>query len=651
MIGPRSENRAKRKKRPLFSRWDLLFPLMTLLVALLGVLALKGKAEWAKTAFFPCASLLADAYLCRLTALALRMAKVRFNRYQRIVMALTFLLFLGLIAYNVFSRRFIYIWDYSNYLLKQYDLEWRFRENPLKALRFVWGSRGDDYTLFISLFTEVPFCFTSRTGNAFALCQSVNVLLPLIPLLGGLAVKLGKKCGVRNWKIYFSTAMFAIASVPVLRAPAINAMPDWLGLVFAFDIVLLTMDYRFQKTDVLRCALLFLCTVALVLTRRWYLYFVVAYYALYGLDVVLQGVILCVKGKRAEGGKILLRLVLFAAASCVCALLLLMPMVKHILEFDYAARYAAYQGGSFLFDLTSQLWYRLTAQLPILVLGVVMGLLKRKSRSETAHLFLSLLLATLLFTRVQSMGSHHMLMLMPAYLSLLILGVALLTRNLSGFRICKLMLCALLILMGIFTSLVAYDLSAYMLPDSLQKALSPNEEFYSRRDALNDRSDFDGIRAISNWIDVHCAEGEIAYVIPHDGLYNPDLFRNVNLPVLTLHRKIAFGFSVVGTHPFPMQLFEAKYVLTSDPFPTVQSDYEAAQRLNALFLREKDGYYELRETFDMGNGTTFYVYERVVPTDEGEIDRYFAEFAEEDRQFPDLYSEVVNQWKANHEMD
>ena len=56
-------------------------------------------------------------------------------------------------------------------------------------------------------------------------------------------------------------------------------------------------------------------------------------------------------------------------------------------------------------------------------------------------------------------------------------------------------------------------------------------------------------------------------MIPHDMLYCPDHFKNCQLPATPINDKLAFGFSVPGTHNFPMQFFEAKYVLTADPSP------------------------------------------------------------------------------------
>ena len=67
-----------------------------------------------------------------------------------------------------------------------------------------------------------------------------------------------------------------------------------------------------------------------------------------------------------------------------------------------------------------------------------------------------------------------------------------------------------------------------------------------------------------------------------------------------------------GTHNFPMSFFEAKYVVTVDPYPlSYASDTELGHKLNAKFAELRDGTHTLAATFDMGNGYTFTIWERV----------------------------------------
>ena len=84
------------------------------------------------------------------------------------------------------------------------------------------------------------------------------------------------------------------------------------------------------------------------------------------------------------------------------------------------------------------------------------------------------------------------------------------------------------------------------------------------------------------------------------------------LPEHPLDGKLPDSFSVPGTHTFPMGFFEAKYVITADPFPsTLAPDTELGHRFNAKFIQLRDETHTLAATFDMGNGYTFSIWERV----------------------------------------
>ena len=68
-----------------------------------------------------------------------------------------------------------------------------------------------------------------------------------------------------------------------------HAQPAGLvRLIFGFSILLLTLDFRFEKLEPVRFCLLFAATAAIILSRRWYLYFVVGYYFAYAVLVLVS---------------------------------------------------------------------------------------------------------------------------------------------------------------------------------------------------------------------------------------------------------------------------------------------------------------------------------------------------------------------------
>ena len=70
-----------------------------------------------------------------------------------------------------------------------------------------------------------------------------------------------------------------------------------------------------------------------------------------------------------------------------------------------------------------------------------------------------------------------------------------------------------------------------------------------------------------------------------------------------------------------MQFFEAKYVITCEPFPqTYVGSGEMSIKLNDQFLAVRDQYFAFEQSFDMGNGTTFTIWKRTAAPTRAEVE-------------------------------
>ena len=595
------------------------------------------------TFFFPLFSLWADCLLFCLTLAAVRRAGVRFELFHGAVLVAVYLLVAICFNLQVDSRSFIYVWDYSNYTLLQYQAEAAFQGGALAGLWHLVSTFTEDYTSFICLFTEFPFCLSAHTGDSYVLSQLISIFPTLLVALGGVVVKIGQLLPVRNEKGFFLIGLSTAASFPLLRMAAALGQPDWFGLIFALIILLLTIDFRFDAGEPARCVGLFFATAALVLTRRWYLYFIVSYYLVYAVTVAGSTILLIGRGRGGQAVDRIRRLITFGAGSLAAILVLFWPIVRKILSYSYESHYAAYNVGGLGLELFSQAFRLGPFYLPLVIAGVVWAFLRGKGTAALQALAV-LALSLVLFTRVQNMGSHQSLLLMPGYFTLMLMGVAALADTLDRLRYLKL---------GYWLVALAFSLSARLsplttiaLPDFLFDYITAGavQEFIRLDNMIYDRTDMDQVRALARWIDQNCAGGEFAYMIPHSMTYCPDTFKNVDLPSQPLEDKLSFGFGILGTHAFPTDLFEAKYVITADPFPWCYEVSSVAQKLNDQFLALKDTYFTYETSFDMGNGTVFTVWRRTVPATRAEANAYLAAFSAEDAQFPELYSQVINDW-------
>ena len=600
--------------------------------------------------FFPLVSLWCNAALFALALLVLRRAGIELDLFHKAVLVGLWAAAVLYFYWTLGSRTFLYHWDYVNYILKQYHAEAAFAQNTGAGFRFLLDSITEDYTNFITLFTEFPFCLSGKTGDDYAFCQVFSVLPSLLVLLAGLTVKVGRMLRVKNRFWYFLIGFSWCATFPFVRMSAVLGQPDWFGLIFAFMLMLLTLDYRFDGIDLPRYLLIFAATAGIILTRRWYLYFVVGYCFAYVLLLAFSSIRLAKDGQPSRAVHRMVRLVVFGLCAAGAMVLLLLPMVRKILSFDYAGRYSYYNFGGITLELAAQ-----TLRIGLLNFILIgMGLwfaAKRRLPALPCLAGAELLVSLVLFTRVQNTGSHQMLLFVPGWLLLFLVGSAALADGLKKHTAVKLCYWGFTMVFAVSvrcSPLTTVALPGFVVDHFPLKAVS---EFVRLDKLTYDRTDAAQIQRVDDWIDAHCdaEKGEFAYMIPHDMLYNSDIFQYAALPDIQLQGKLAAGISIPGTHEFPVRFFEAKYVLTAEPLPqTFVSGGELSGRWNALFCAARDEHFTQAASFDMGNGTVFTVWERTEPADRTEVEYYLDAFAQEDALYPEMFSQVAEAWLAGH---
>ena len=600
--------------------------------------------------FFPLVSLWCNAALFALALLVLRRAGMELDLFHKAVLVGLWAAAVLYFYWTLGSRTFLYHWDYVNYILKQYNAEAAFAQSTGAGFRFLLDSITEDYTNFITLFTEFPFCLSGKTGDDYAFCQVFSVLPSLLVLLAGLTVKVGRMLRVKNRFWYFLIGFSWCATFPFVRMSAVLGQPDWFGLIFAFMLMLLTLDYRFDGIDLPRYLLIFAATAGIILTRRWYLYFVVGYCFAYVLLLAVSSIRLAKDGQPSRAVHRMVRLVVFGLCAAGAMVLLLLPMVRKILSFDYAGRYSYYNFGGITLELAAQ-----TLRIGLLNFILIgMGLwfaAKRRLPALPCLAGAELLVSLVLFTRVQNTGSHQMLLFVPGWLLLFLVGSAALADGLKKHTAVKLCYWGFTMVFAVSvrcSPLTTVALPGFVVDHFPLKAVS---EFVRLDKLTYDRTDAAQIQRVDDWIDAYCdaEKGEFAYMIPHDMLYNSDIFQYAALPDIQLQGKLAAGISIPGTHEFPVRFFEAKYVLTAEPLPqTFVSGGELSGRWNALFCAARDEHFTQAASFDMGNGTVFTVWERTEPADRAEVEYYLDAFAQEDALYPEMFSQVAEAWLAGH---
>ena len=99
------------------------------------LLALLGLLAPASAFFFPLLSLWASVGLFVLALCVLRVAGAELDFFHKAVVFGIWAVAVVYFYWTLSSRSFVYVWDYANYLLKQYDAEAAFARVQARALR------------------------------------------------------------------------------------------------------------------------------------------------------------------------------------------------------------------------------------------------------------------------------------------------------------------------------------------------------------------------------------------------------------------------------------------------------------------------------------------------------------------------------------
>ena len=158
------------------------------------------------------------------------------------------------------------------------------------------------------------------------------------------------------------------------------------------------------------------------------------------------------------------------------------------------------------------------------------------------------------------------------------------------------------------------------------------------------RIDYWDILSLYKYLNETVEEGEVAYIIASSGKINAEILRSAKLPAVS--NKIASGCAPSGTGRFDVKFFDAKYLITCDPFEDLVSEEGSITKKLSSIMDEMIaiGRVKLVKTFETKTGHNFYCYERVGDTTMDDV--YLAEkyLAEEIEKYPTSYKDVFESY-------
>lgn len=532
----------------------------------------------------------------------------------------------AVIAALVCYRQTVYSDDAINYFAKQTLLFGSFGQSGFYGIHVLLESLlTADYKMFMNLFISVPYLFTGRSINAFMVCYAITCFVPMwFALLMG-AKYLAQQLPACHTALYYPLCMAVMVLWPMFLWPATHGMPDAFGLAFAAVIALLCADYRFETLPWPRLLAIFAATFALILTRRWYMFWILAFYAVYVLAVLVGAV------HRKTLGSTLKNMLLFGVPSAVIIVGALLPTFKTILTTDYADIYGAYYGGGFGNNCLSQLRTQGLIWLVLCAAGLVWLLYCRSTRVQAIVAAAASLGAMVLFTRTQSLGDHQSLILAPFYLLMLFGLCAKLTQQKAKPWLRN----AAAGVLAVF--LVVNFGNALRLPGKNVQTLALSSESLD----LTRRTDLAQMRAVTDFVLEHCTEDQTVYINMDSNGYSGTTFAYSDPAHPQLQTMILWESSVPSTHGFPTGIWTSEYVMVTDRV----DEGGIVGPINAALRTQSPAavHYEYVTEFPL-DGITLYCYRRTARPDAEEADYFKQVFAEYDARWPEIFSQRIDEY-------
>lgn len=523
-------------------------------------------------------------------------------------------------------RQTVYSDDAINYFAKQTLLFGSFGQSGFYGIHVLLESLlTADYKMFMNLFISVPYLFTGRSINAFMVCYAITCFVPMwFALLMG-AKYLAQQLPACHTALYYPLCMAVMVLWPMFLWPATHGMPDAFGLTFAAVIALLCADYQFETLPWPRLLAIFAATFALILTRRWYMFWILAFYAVYVLAVLVGAV------RRKTLGSTLKHMLLFGVPSAVIIVGALLPTFKTILTTDYADIYGAYYGGGFGNNCLGQLRTQGLIWLVLCAAGLVWLLYCRSTRAQAIVAAAASLGAMVLFTRTQSLGDHQSLILAPFYLLMLFGLCAKLTQQKAKPWLRN----AAAGVLAVF--LVVNFGNALRLPGKNVQTLALSSESLD----LTRRTDLAQMRAVTDFVLEHCTEDQTVYINMDSNGYSGTTFAYSDPAHPQLQTMILWESSVPSTHGFPTGIWTSEYVMVTDRV----DEGGIVGPINAALRTQSPAavHYEYVTEFPL-DGITLYCYRRTARPDAEEADYFKQVFAEYDARWPEIFSQRIDEY-------
>lgn len=563
---------------------------------------------------------------------------IKINYKDILLIAITSMIVILIYVVVVYTRKYAYTWDNIIYYIRQIDLLSMFNTNFFEGIKtIIKTTYFENYGYFLLSFTSLLFNYSNYTLDSFVITYAVVTIIPIITVYYAIINKLIQKYELKNKNIIILLSLILIIAFPLLHSAAMVGQPDFMGLIFVGLIILFTMDYDFENVNIKKYILIFLSTLCLIITRRWYIYWVISYYICYALLLFIKNLI---NKDYKKLKSITKNLIIFGISSIIIAGIILLPMIARIVKANFFNSYSAWNIGGLKEEIKLQFYRIGGVYLLIMLIGLIYGIKNKRFRWITIQMLSTGILTLLLFTRLQNMGNHQSLLLVPTYIYLFLICIIAINQI-----DCKL-------LRRILQTIIILSLSTTIFGTFTENKYFYNNKLYSNISLKpTKREDYEMIGQIDKFILENCDKDHKAYINAATSMYCSDTFKTYLFPDITLVYIIPHESSINSVHGFPINIFKTKYLFVTniDLEDTGAKRGTIIEKINKAIKEDEETKYTWKffKEYKMSNDVTFYVYERVKEFDAKEAEYWIKIFEKETEEFPNLFGNRIQSYLQN----
>ena len=197
----------------------------------------------------------------------------------------------------------------------------------------------------------------------------VTCIIPVIIIFSMIVKKILDMVEAKSKLFLFGASQLLVVLFPLLHKAAIMGQPDIFGLFFVGMIILLTMDYDFSKKDYLRWIYIAGLTFLTMITRRWYMFWILGYFISYAILVIVKALL---KKDKKELKNTIINLVQFGVISLVIVGILISPIIYRTLKNNYLTTYSAWSSGGLITEIKAQINRVGEIYFVIIALGIIL---------------------------------------------------------------------------------------------------------------------------------------------------------------------------------------------------------------------------------------------------------------------------------------